>query len=76
MNPANPSALITNNLFNEVAHTVLSLDTVYALYGAAVVVAAALWLVGVVAFGTCRPTTGPSRRDVAGANERATPVVP
>ncbi|MBW2189222.1 MAG: hypothetical protein JRG93_06475 [Deltaproteobacteria bacterium] len=76
MNPSNPSALITDNLFNEVAHTILSLDTVYALYGATVVVAAALWLIGVVVFGNARSSGQPGPHAVAGSSERITPAVP
>jgi hypothetical protein len=74
MNPTNTSTSISNHLLHEVAHTILSLDTVYLLYGATVVVAAALWLAGVVAFGNCRMTTQPKSAGVAGANERPTPV--
>ena len=76
MNPSNPSTLISNNLFNEVAHTILSLDTVYLLYGVTVIAAAALWLAGVAAFGNCRSTTSPDLAGVARSNERPTPVAP
>lgn len=76
MNPSNPSTLISNTLFNEVAHTMLSLDTVYLLYGATVIAAAALWLAGVAAFGNCRSTTPPNSVGVANSNERPTPVAP
>lgn len=51
MNPMHRIAVANENLFNEVAHTDLSLETVFLLYGAIVVVAAILWVLGVIAFG-------------------------
>lgn len=75
MNPMHRIAVVNEDLFNEVAHTNLSLETVFFLYGAIVVVAAMLWALGVVAFGGSRSTEPSSSDNPSPSTDRITPAV-
>ncbi len=55
MNPMHHVGVANDNLLQDIARTDLSLETVFALYGVAVVIAATLWLVGVLTFGRRAP---------------------
>lgn len=75
MNPMHRIAVANSNLFNEVAYTDLSLETVFFVYGAIVVVAAILWALGVVVFGGNRSTKQSSSDNASPSTERITPAV-
>jgi Mg2+/Co2+ transporter CorB len=51
MSPIFATALINDNLLNEVAHSTVTLEPVLFFYGAAIAAAAMLWTVGVLVFG-------------------------
>jgi hypothetical protein len=75
MNPMHRIAVVNEDLFNEVAHTNLSLETVFFLYGAIVVVAAMLWALGVFVFGGSRSIEPRSSDNPSPSRDRITPAV-
>lgn len=76
MNTIQRIGAVNENLLREVAHTELSLEAIFLLYGALVVVAAMLWLIGVVAFGGRRSTEPSSSKNASPSPERTSPAVP
>lgn len=76
MNSIQRISAVNHNLLREVAQTDLSLETIFVLYGALVVVAVILWAIGVLAFGRRRSNEPVPSENAAAAPERITPAVP
>lgn len=76
MNPMQRIGLVDRGLFAEVARSTLTIDTVYALYGVAILAASALWLIGVVAFGGRPSSNRAAARTALPSSDRITPAVP
>ena len=67
-------ATVNEHLLSNIARTDITLGSVLFIYACIVAVAAALWVVGVLAFG--RGSSEPAPSDPMLPAERATPVVP
>lgn len=75
MNLTHHIAVINDRLLREIGQSHLSLETVFLLYGAIVLVAAVLWAIGAAVFGRKGSTPKPDARS-AHSRDRATPVAP